>query len=183
MTSHTALLAALVKMNSFSCLFSTLFIICNLCRVFGFTGTLLLPIDIALSAGGDPPSPVLEGFWATVYWVTFMMTWLLLPLMQARTPATALHPVRPVTARVPAGVLRCRPVQLQGAFRGIHQTEFDLLRYLGRAGTRLPHLDHHREEPHDGQTHVLPLHSRNLHWAFVHCKDIRCVHRPCMYSL
>ena len=51
-------------------------------RLLGFAGTLLLPIDIAQAYNSDGRSHVLEGFWAFVYWTTFILTWLVLPFLQ-----------------------------------------------------------------------------------------------------
>lgn len=73
-----------------------------MCRLLGFAGTLLLPIDIAqatthlnmtaVNEGIVDRSPVLEGFWAFVYWTTFMLTWVVLPLLQARGLTGGLRP-------------------------------------------------------------------------------------------
>jgi hypothetical protein len=49
------------------------------CRFLGFLGTLLLPLDIGNHNGDDP---VLQASWLLVYWVTFVLSWGVLPLQQ-----------------------------------------------------------------------------------------------------
>ena len=50
-------------------------------RFLGFAGTLLLPIDIANSFE-NTSSSVLEGLWLALYWITFLLTWIIDPLLQ-----------------------------------------------------------------------------------------------------
>jgi hypothetical protein len=52
-----------------------------------FTATLLLPLDLAAAADApadaDPAyTPAIQGSWLATYWVTFIFSWLLLPLIQ-----------------------------------------------------------------------------------------------------
>jgi hypothetical protein len=64
-------------------------------RLLGFAGTLLLPIDVAQSRPGEPSSPVMETFWMFVYWSTFLLTWIIVPLLQVweDTPASVSFPL------------------------------------------------------------------------------------------
>ena len=59
----------------------------HITRLFGFAGTLLLPIDIAQAYEETSPA-VFETLWVVVYWVTFFLTWVILPLQQVCLPNT-----------------------------------------------------------------------------------------------
>ncbi|CAM9269690.1 unnamed protein product, partial [Heterosigma akashiwo] len=48
----------------------------------GFLGVLLLPIDIAYVQRTGNPSPSITKVWQGVYWTTFMMGWVICPLLQ-----------------------------------------------------------------------------------------------------
>ena len=50
--------------------------------VFGLTGTLLLPYDLALAVNGESVSSSLKDMWLFSYWLTFFMAWVLLPLQK-----------------------------------------------------------------------------------------------------
>ncbi len=50
---------------------------------------MLLPIDIAQSYDADHDPEPLERAWVVVYWITFMLTWVVDPILQVRV--TALH--------------------------------------------------------------------------------------------
>ncbi len=51
------------------------------CRLLGFLAVVLLPIDIAHSFSGTSPY-ILQLFWLALYWITFMLTWFVDPLLQ-----------------------------------------------------------------------------------------------------
>ena len=48
---------------------------------FGFVGIAIFPFDIGLAKEGDPASKGLVGLWTVVYWVTFVLSWIVLPLV------------------------------------------------------------------------------------------------------
>ena len=83
----------------------------------GFAGVILLPIDMAESYSNSDRSPVLEGFWAFVYWTTFLFTWIVLPFFQVTLVFLAVsqlfhHDTKVCTCD--SGVFGCRAVQHQG---------------------------------------------------------------------
>jgi hypothetical protein len=51
-----------------------------LCWVFGFAGILLLPYDLSIAVVGDVQSIKLLNIWKSLYWSTFLLTWIILPM-------------------------------------------------------------------------------------------------------
>ena len=51
--------------------------------IMSFAGTLLLPFDIAISLTGDDYSDTMLHMWDLIYWSTFMLTWVILPVQMA----------------------------------------------------------------------------------------------------
>ena len=49
----------------------------------GFIGLILFPIDIGAAANemGEADSTVLNVFWELIYWITFMLSWVYLPIL------------------------------------------------------------------------------------------------------
>ena len=52
-------------------------------RYLGFIGLILFPIDIGAAANemGEADSTVLNVFWELIYWITFMLSWVYLPIL------------------------------------------------------------------------------------------------------
>jgi hypothetical protein len=48
-----------------------------------FAGTLLLPFDIAISLTGEDYSDTMLEMWNLIYWSTFLLTWVILPVQMA----------------------------------------------------------------------------------------------------
>ena len=46
----------------------------------GLAGILLLPYDLSIAIVEERTSPVLEAMWEVVYWVTFLLAWVILPI-------------------------------------------------------------------------------------------------------
>lgn len=51
--------------------------------LLGFAGILLLPYDIALTISGTERQASLTSAWSFIYWSTFALAWVLLPLQDA----------------------------------------------------------------------------------------------------
>lgn len=51
-----------------------------LCWVFGFAGILLLPYDMSIAIVDDVQSIKLSNIWKSLYWSTFLLTWIILPM-------------------------------------------------------------------------------------------------------
>ena len=49
--------------------------------LLGFSGTLLLPLDIAQALSDEHKSPGMSATWNMVYWSTFVLAWLVLPVL------------------------------------------------------------------------------------------------------
>ena len=60
-------------------------------RLLGFAGMFLLPIDIAHSFIAKSPL-ALEILWQLLYWITFMLTWFVDPLLQVSWGGEACSP-------------------------------------------------------------------------------------------
>lgn len=61
----------------------------------GFFGLALLPLDIALSFGGGRQSPAwMETMWKIVYWATFALAWLVLPVLSEAEASGESHWLR-----------------------------------------------------------------------------------------
>lgn len=50
--------------------------------VLGFTGILLLPLDISTSLLSNTKSIILDRCWRFIYWSTFLLAWFVLPIQQ-----------------------------------------------------------------------------------------------------
>jgi len=51
------------------------------CRYLGFFGALFIPVDIA-DTYSDPEGPTsMQQLWLSVYWITFVLTWAVLPIV------------------------------------------------------------------------------------------------------
>lgn len=48
----------------------------------GFVGTLLLPMDVGQSQTGGEATDAMMSLWAFTYWVTFILSWVVLPVLQ-----------------------------------------------------------------------------------------------------
>lgn len=51
--------------------------------IMSFAGTLLLPFDIAISLTGEDYSDTMLEMWNVIYWSTFLLTWVILPVQMA----------------------------------------------------------------------------------------------------
>jgi hypothetical protein len=51
--------------------------------IMSFAGTLLLPFDIAISLTGEDYSDTMLELWNLIYWSTFLLTWVVLPVQMA----------------------------------------------------------------------------------------------------
>lgn len=52
-------------------------------RYLGFFGTLLLPLDVEETLDGGDVTPLVS-LWEFVYWSTFVLSWVILPVLQVR---------------------------------------------------------------------------------------------------
>jgi hypothetical protein len=50
--------------------------------MFGIMGVLLLPYDLSIAIVEARTSESLGVLWETIYWVTFLLTWIVLPLQR-----------------------------------------------------------------------------------------------------
>ncbi|KAK8824104.1 hypothetical protein WA556_003429, partial [Blastocystis sp. ATCC 50177/Nand II] len=48
---------------------------------FGFVGIAIFPFDIGVATEGSAASKGLVGLWNVIYWITFLLSWVILPLM------------------------------------------------------------------------------------------------------
>lgn len=48
---------------------------------FGFVGIAIFPFDIGVATEGSAASKGLVGLWNVIYWITFLLSWVFLPLM------------------------------------------------------------------------------------------------------
>mmetsp|Transcript_4197 Transcript_4197/g.7745 ORF Transcript_4197/g.7745 Transcript_4197/m.7745 type:complete len:741 (-) Transcript_4197:115-2337(-) len=51
--------------------------------IMSFAGTLLLPFDIAISLTGEDYTDTMLEMWNVIYWSTFLLTWVVLPVQMA----------------------------------------------------------------------------------------------------
>ena len=64
-------------------------------RYLGFFGTLLLPVDVEETIEQDAHD-LFEDLWMFVYWSTFILSWIVLPvLMVSRRPRPTCAPPLP----------------------------------------------------------------------------------------
>ena len=52
-----------------------------ICRVLGFVGIILYPIDIGYCIEEQTAHSGLVSIWTVVYWVTFFLAWVYIPIM------------------------------------------------------------------------------------------------------
>ncbi len=50
-------------------------------RYLGFIGMILYPIDIGYSLDDKVANPKLKLIWVIVYWFTFFLSWVYMPIM------------------------------------------------------------------------------------------------------
>jgi hypothetical protein len=50
-------------------------------RFLGFIGIVLYPVDIGYSINDKVANPKLRLIWAAVYWFTFFLSWVGIPIM------------------------------------------------------------------------------------------------------
>ena len=62
-------------------------------RFLGFIGIVLYPVDIGYSINDKVANPKLRLIWAAVYWFTFFLSWVGIPIMSESEVSCLLESV------------------------------------------------------------------------------------------